>query len=104
MGLCSNIEDHDWSLSSKKYCPQFNSTHFLYGGFYSTKYAWMRLVLHFCDDTQKAEELRKKQGKTYVKCKNKEEIKDYFAKNIIGLDANTDSPTLGRSKINDVDH
>ena len=55
----------------------------------------MRLVLHFCDDSKKAEKARIKEGKKHIKCKNSTEIKEYFASHIIGFDVDTDSPTLG---------
>ena len=46
----------DWDLGGTKlYCPQFNESHFLYGGYYSERYSWMRLILHSCDDSPKAE-------------------------------------------------
>lgn len=47
---CDNARDVDWANSKRKqYCPQFNETHFLYGGFYSQKFSWMRLTIHNCD-------------------------------------------------------
>jgi len=52
ISLCKNSLETVWASSSiKKYCPIFNTTHFLYGGFYSSKYSWMRLTIHNCDDT-----------------------------------------------------
>jgi len=88
-------DDPDWSTAKKKkYCPYFNKEDFLYGTFYTKRYSWMRLALHFCNDTKSAEEERKLKGLKYVKCKSKEESKDYFANNIIGLDMLSYYPTL----------
>jgi len=57
----------------------------------------MRLTIHNCDNTPKAEELRKKEGKKHIKCKNVQDQQAYFANNVFGLDVDTDSPTLGKS-------
>ena len=60
VGLCVNPLVVAWApATTKKYCPFFNETHFLYGGLYSTKFAWMRLIIHECDDTLRGEELRR---------------------------------------------
>ena len=55
---CKGLRDTvgDWDLSGTKlYCPQFNESHFLYGGYFSERYSWMRVILHFCDESPKAE-------------------------------------------------
>jgi len=57
----------------------------------------MRLIIHFCDDSPKAENKRIKEGKKYVKCKSKNESSKFYENNIFGLDIDTDSPTLGKS-------
>ena len=78
----------------KYYCPQFGKEHFLYGNIYTAKYSWMRLVLHFCDDTELGKEERIKAGKKHVECKSREEIIHYFANTLVGLDLVSESPNL----------
>ena len=35
----------------KIYCPSFTEQDFLYGDFYSKRFSWTRLALHFCDNS-----------------------------------------------------
>ena len=50
--ICRSKIDVEWASDNKKqYCPNFNESHFLYGGYYSTRYSWMRMVIHHCDDS-----------------------------------------------------
>ena len=47
--------DLDWrSTKLKYYCPKYDKTHFLHGGFSAPKYNWHRLILHLCDDSPEA--------------------------------------------------
>jgi len=53
---CKNTREVEWAKTGKKqYCPVFNSTHFLYGDFFTERFSWMRLVVHHCDDSLSAE-------------------------------------------------
>jgi hypothetical protein len=46
----------DWrSNQLNYYCPQFEETHYLHGGFSASKWSWMRLAIHLCDDRVEAE-------------------------------------------------
>ena len=69
-----------WRESSiKQYCPVYNETkHFLYGNFYTQKYSWMRLAMHFCDSSEEARQERIQAGKKHIECKTKNESIEYF--------------------------
>jgi len=72
-------DDSVWQSSKiKNYCPDFGDTDFLYGDYYTSKYSWMRLSMHFCDIRE-----RQKIGKT---CKSIEESEAFFENNIVGMD------------------
>lgn len=52
--LCDSGE-FDWrSKEIKYYCPKFDESHFLHGGFSADKYSWLRLIIHVCDDSEEA--------------------------------------------------
>ena len=67
----------------------------MYGGFYSKRFSWTRLALHFCDETKEKE--RQIQGKKHIKCKPRNETIAFFGKHIISLDVTSKSPVLKRS-------
>lgn len=97
---CDKIVDSAWKEKSvNHYCPDFKDEHFLAGSFYSSRFAWMRLAIHFCDDSPEAEAQRLKDGKKHIKCLGKEKTKEFFQNNIIGLDMTTYAPTLGDSSL-----
>ena len=77
------------------YCPQFTNNDFLYGGFYTYRFSWTRLALHFCDNSSEAIQQRIQEGKKHIECKSEEEIKIYFTKTIISLDLLSHSVNLG---------
>ena len=80
-----------WMASDfKRYCPVFDDDTFLYGNFFTARYAWMRIALHFCDDSEEAREERRKAGKKNVKCAKRDEILEYFASNIIYFEVTTE--------------
>ena len=84
---CNVETEFDWSDGVvREYCPQFTDTDFFYGNWYSKRFAWSRLALHFCDDSPGAEKKRKEAGKKHVKCKSKDEIQSFFKKTIVNLD------------------
>lgn len=39
---------------NRLYCPIFDETHFIHGGFNAEKYSWLRLGLHLCDNSTEA--------------------------------------------------
>ena len=93
---CPNPIYTSWRKSNvKQYCPDYDDGHFLYGNYYTTRFSWLRLALHFCDDTPEGKLDRIQAGKQYIDCKSREEIIDFFSSNIIALDMITESPTLG---------
>lgn len=48
--------DFDWTSDRiRHYCPVFSENDFFYGNWYSKRFSWSRLSLHFCDDTEEAE-------------------------------------------------
>lgn len=52
--LCQG-KDQAWSGTGiKYYCPDFNETHFIHGGFWTDKYSWLRIALHLCENTTEA--------------------------------------------------
>ena len=55
---CVNSENMDWQEGqTKHYCPDFKpDIHFIYGGFYGKQYSWLRMAVHQCDNSTKAEE------------------------------------------------
>lgn len=71
--------------------------HFLYGGWYSARYSWMRLGIHLCDDSIEARELRKAQGKKTYACASEEDSRKYFSENLHGLDLLSYSENLGKN-------
>lgn len=88
--VCPTTTITSWRKSdNKQYCPDYGDAHFLYGNFYTTRFSWLRLALHFCDDTPQGEEERRKAGRRHVKCAGRDRIMDYFASNIINLDVIT---------------
>lgn len=54
---CSHGTEFDgWtSTGVKNYCPSFSDDDFLYGNWYSKRFAWSRLAFHFCDNSTEAE-------------------------------------------------
>ena len=47
--------DLDWRTSGiNYYCPQYDESHFLHGGFTADKYNWHRIIIHLCDNSEKA--------------------------------------------------
>ena len=68
----------DWRGTPNYYCPDFDNSHFIHGGFYSDKFSWMRLALHICDSRPEAKIKRISEGKTYTDCANEVESKNYF--------------------------
>ena len=93
---CENPGDQDWQLEkTKHYCPDFKpDIHFIYGGFYGKQYSWLRMAVHQCDNSTKAEEQRNITGKTHIKCATEDEQKAYFERTIIGLDASAFEPNI----------
>ena len=48
----------DFVFRSKKikyYCPAWDETHFIHGGFSANKFSFMRLVYHACDNSTEAD-------------------------------------------------
>ena len=70
----------------RKYCPKFSKDDYMYGDYYSSKASWYRLAIHFCDPLE-----RIKEGK---KCKEENEIEEYFGKTLIGVDMSVQKPSL----------
>lgn len=67
---CPVQQNTSWRKSTvKQYCPKYDKQ-FLYGNFYTTRFAWMRLALHFCDDSEEARQERKAAGKKHVECES----------------------------------
>jgi len=65
---CAAIDNnYIWDLGTvRKYCPNFDDSHFLYGDYESKKASWYRLGVHMCDPKARA-----LIGKS---CKSEEEI------------------------------
>lgn len=94
---CSGVgEDVSWrNPKIMYYCPNFSDNHFLYGGFWAQKYSWMRMGLHMCDSSPKATEERKMAGKTHWKCKEPEEIYNYFENEVlIGIESYSNEASI----------
>ena len=52
---CQDKTDFDWSGKGVKYyCPQFSDNDFFYGNYYSKRFSWTRLAIHFCDNSNEA--------------------------------------------------
>jgi hypothetical protein len=77
----------DWRGTPNYYCPDFDNSHFIHGGFYSDKFSWMRLALHICDSRPEAKIKRISEGKTHIDCANEVESNNYFEGIIIGVEA-----------------
>ena len=77
----------DWRGTPNYYCPDFDNSHFIHGGFYSDKFSWMRMALHICDSRPEAKIKRISEGKTYIDCANEVESKNYFEGIVIGVEA-----------------
>lgn len=72
------------------YCPAFQESHWLHGGFSASKRSTMRLVLHACDNSIAANTRRDLDDtKIHKRCKSFEESAKYFESNIIGFEATT---------------
>lgn len=74
----------------KYYCPGFNESHWLHGGFSASMWSTMRLVLHSCDNSTAAN-LRRDLDDTKIhkRCASFEESAKWFENNIIGVEANS---------------
>ena len=73
MKLCNEGRDK-WSLNINQYCPDYRNLDFIYGDWYTDKYSYLQLKIHYC------------QNETYSnKCETKENIDEYFRKTIVGL-------------------
>lgn len=87
MERCEGMEVAWRNKDAKYYCPVFDESHFMHGGFWGEKYSWLRLALHICDNRPEAQELRKQQGKTHIECATREESLNYFEQEVItGID------------------
>lgn len=85
--LC-NTEELDWRSSSiNYYCPKYDETHFLHGGFSASKYNWHRIIVHLCDNSEKAKQERIDQNKKFIECATREDSLTYFENTIIGLES-----------------
>ena len=47
----------------------------------------MRLILHECDNSQAAKDLREALGKTHVDCAGELESQNYFERTMIGINS-----------------
>jgi len=72
MKLCNEGRDR-WSLGINQYCPDYRNSDFMYGDWYTDKYSYMQLKIHYCHND------------TNSQCETKENIDEYFRKTIVGL-------------------
>ena len=85
--ICNSDATADWrSGGIKYYCPKYDNSSFLHGGFSAPKYNWHRLTIHLCDNSTKAIEQRKREGKKFIECATREKSLEYFENTIIGLE------------------
>ena len=58
IGPCNagfGFDTDSWFTGGNRlYCPKFNESHYIHGGFNSDKYSWLRLAIHLCDDSEEA--------------------------------------------------
>jgi hypothetical protein len=56
--ICETYEA-DWRPKILKYyCPKFDQNHFLHGGLIASKFSWLGINLHVCDNSDAAREKR----------------------------------------------
>lgn len=83
----SDAQNADWRTGGiKYYCPKYDSSTFLHGGFTASKYNWHRLTIHVCDNSEKAKKQRERDGKRFIECASRNESLQYFENTIIGLE------------------
>lgn len=80
-------QEADWrNKKIKYYCPKFNESHYLHGGWIADKYSYLKLILHICDNSGYAREQRRIEGRTHIDCATREESLWYFENNVIGVE------------------
>jgi len=70
-----------WSQDVNIYCPNFEADHFLYGDYTSDKFSWLKLAIHYCDESLRT-------------CEEKDEIDRFFRTNIVALKLQKNTPQL----------
>ena len=70
----------------KYYCSKFDESHFLHGGFTGDQWSIVRLIVHFCDNSEEAKALRSEENK---ECASEEESKTYFENVITGFEVSS---------------
>ena len=81
---CGTEGTFDWKSGGiNYYCPKYNQSHYLHGGFSASKYNWHRLIIHICDNSPSAKMLRSDENK---ECASREESLQYFENTIVGLE------------------
>lgn len=58
IGPCDTGNEDWWWLSGgiNYYCPKFDESHFVHGGFVADKFSLLRLAIHICDDSEEAKQ------------------------------------------------
>ena len=83
--------DGGWDQNSTFFCPDYGKDDLLYGGYYSEKYSWLRLVIHRCDPNEIIVVNKKKVKKS---CATRDEQDTFFAENILNVLIHNTEPSL----------
>ena len=90
---CNANMENPFTGANRIYCPKFNETHFIHGGFTADKFSWLRLALHICDSREEARLKKLEANKTHIECKSREESLKYFESKIQAVE-------MGHNEIN----
>ena len=64
------------------YCPDYRSTDFIKGNYYTDKYSWLRLAIHRCDPHEIIIENGVKKN---ITCASREEQDQYFKDTVLAV-------------------
>ena len=88
----SNSEfDGGFDESATMFCPQYSDDDIMFGSYYNTKYAWLRLAVHRCNpnDTVTIDGVEQQK-----QCANRTEQDKYFNDHILSFLVNQQAPNL----------
>lgn len=86
-----NEYDNGWDVKAPHFCPEYKSSDFIKGNYYTEKYSWLRLAVHRCDPTELIEINNVVQNKT---CASREEQDLFFRETILAMTINDKQPAL----------
>lgn len=79
----------EYSKGFKYYAPRFKEDDYIYGTYLTSRFSWLRLILHECDNSTEAINERIRNSKKHIHCVSTEEQRKYFEDVIHAIDFRT---------------